>query len=508
MTAISRIVSGSLAAWVTIGVSLLGQLCAVPIFLHVWDKSIFARWLLLQTIVALFQIPDIAHQSYLGGELYKAGSDDRAQITKLFSSGALAAICVSIVEFLLIVILVVSGQIKWLFGSQEAVDLGIGWPEIVFVIGHSALWCTLGSIGGIAVRVVSVFGYFPRMAWWGAALAAATLVVTLAIALLGGGLLEVVIGYLVTMAIVQSVLCTDLRRIFRKLGIEFKHDTLREGLRRYGTSLLLAAQNLCDIARQQGARLILAPLTGTAAVADFATMRTGANVALQGLSTVTNPLMPELMRVLRLRDQERVEGAFGSIWLLLLLGMAPAVVMIQAFIEPAFLRWTNFTIAYDPWLFAEFSLAVLLCAIFQPAQAVVRGNNLVRPQIFMGITSCIVAVVGMMALTPRFGLNGAAAALCLAELVVGLCVTAACLRWMSQAGLRWPWSSFGWVCLGVGVAIIGCFGICIRPDASGWIAIFATLLICLTAFGYWSSLPPLARARSLSLVQRAIPKKR
>ena len=116
--------------------------------------------------------------------------------------------------------------------------------------------------------------------------------------------------------------------------------------------------------RQQGVRLVLAPLAGPVALAAFSTMRTGANVALQGLNTIVNPILPDLMRFLHDRDQPRSEAAFSTIWVVVVALMAPGVVILQLIMEPLFVFWTQGKIALIPFFLQHCRLVFSFMLLF------------------------------------------------------------------------------------------------------------------------------------------------
>ncbi|MEJ7663173.1 MAG: hypothetical protein WKG07_28365 [Hymenobacter sp.] len=140
----------------------------------------------------------------------------------------------------------------------------------------------------------------------------------------------------------------DLFRLLRREKVPFSRPSVRLGWQNTLRSLAVSGKWLLENARQQGVRLLMAPLAGVAGLTAFSTMRTGANVSLQGLNTIVNPLMPELMRFLHQRDQLRVESAFSTVWFVLVAVLAPAMVVVQAFVEPLYLLWTRGRVPFSP----------------------------------------------------------------------------------------------------------------------------------------------------------------
>jgi O-antigen/teichoic acid export membrane protein len=167
-------------------------------------------------------------------------------------------------------------------------------------------------------------------------------------------------------------------------------------------------------------------------------MRTGANVALQGLNTIVNPMLPDLMRFLHGRDQPRSEAAFATVWIVVVALMAPGVVILQTFIEPFYVFWTQGKITFDPMLFAMLSLGVLVYAVVQPAMAVVIGNNLTKTQFSLAGLAAVTLLGVLCLLVPIIGIIGAAIALLLAEIVAAIGYKIYAQRWLNENDLEWP----------------------------------------------------------------------
>jgi O-antigen/teichoic acid export membrane protein len=214
-------------------------------------------------------------------------------------------------------------------------------------------------------------------------------------------------------------------------------------------------RGLADNLRQQGVRVVLAPLVGASEVAAFSALRTGANVAMQGLATVMHPLTPELMRYAGSRDRALTRDTFLLVWLVMLLAMVPTVILAQAFLPLVFPLWTQGKAHFDAPLFALLSGAVLVFGAVQPAAALVAGNNLLKAQLGSALLAGGVAVGGIFVLTPHWGLRGAAVALLAAEISSAIWLERAAIRWMRQVGLEWPKAA----ALKVKLALLGTFGV-------------------------------------------------
>jgi O-antigen/teichoic acid export membrane protein len=257
--------------------------------------------------------------------------------------------------------------------------------------------------------------------------------------------------------------------------------------------------------RHQGVRLALVPMTGVSEMAAFSTMRTGANFALQGLSTITVPVMPELMRYLVARDQPRMESTFAIVWLVLCAVLSPVVLVIQALAPELFPIWTRGKIAFDPALFSMLSTGVLVFALAQPAAAVVAGNNLVRSQLAVSLFAAVITVGGMLMFVPMYGIRGAAMALLSAELINLFFYVMRASAWMRGNDMRWPLHAFSAATLSVITAAVGLSAMTFFPESLTQCLAISLVLEALVALFYWRQLPTIARARAFGLLVRFLP---
>ena len=176
---------------------------------------------------------------------------------------------------------------------------------------------------------------------------------------------------------------------------------------------------------------------------EFSTTRTMSNLSMQGVGTVTNPIMPELMRFLRERDAQRTEAAIGFVWLFAVVLLAPVLVAFQWVMPTVYAEWTRGKITYDPALFALFSATLLLFALARPPLAVLQGNNLLKVQLGISITVSIIALGGILLMSTPFGTRGAAASLLVAELIGTVLAVWYSAKW-PRPGTRigFPWNLF------------------------------------------------------------------
>ena len=496
-SSLSRILSASIASWVRIGVTVLTQVALVPIYLSTWTPEVYGAWILLQSVWAIIIVIDLAHHDFVGYECLQVGINKRLEIANIVIAAIPVSFAISLLDLFIVALLIKFDYIEVLVGKD--LELLSQWRLSLILIAFS--WVFTGSQAGLLVRWLTPFGYNPMLTWWGVVHAALTAVIPAFVVYKGASLLDASIALCVTnlsfFFIFIVVMLGTLKK--EKLIVRYTINFTR-GLTRGYLSLWLVIKNFSEIAKQQGVRIILAPLVGTGEMVAFTTMRTGSNFTLQALNTVVNPVMPELMNFLILKDQHRMESIFAVVWLVLCGGLAPAVLLIQYLAPKFFPIWTNHKILFDPWLFEVFSLNVLVLSLAQPAIAIVQGKNSLRSQLIISLTTGSIAVVGMLIFVPIFGIFSAACSMLAAE-VIGLSAYVLCAqRLLKENRLKWPWTAFWAVLASVIMTTVGLTFISMVQSKFRLLSLFIFLiLIFLILIWYWSTLPIIAKNRSYKL---------
>lgn len=465
----SRILSGSLASWSQIFVNLIAQLVITPVFLSYWSAKTYGIWLTFLAATSFLQIIDNGHQTYLGNKFLIIGRDNKRDIEKTLSSALPLSIFSALFQIFVTIMVLNFTPISNILGHTK--DPSEIYALKFLLIGQVIIWGSSGSLGGLFVRSLSPFGHYSRFAWWQTILQSVMLIAPVVAVISGGGLLEAGITMLGATFFINIGLLLNVKLLYNKEEITIVKPTWSLGLYNFRQSLMLTLKAVLEMFRQQGARLILSPLGGAKEMAAFATMRTGANVASQGLSSITNPLMPELMRFLTQKDQARSEAAFGTVWIVMVAIMAPTVVILQCVVGPLYVIWTRGQIPFNPLLFAVLSLSILVYAGEQPSVAVVTGNNLLKSLLSISAIAATIVVGGMFILVPRIGILGAGIALLVAEIAATTFSRMVAKRWLHQNGLVWPKTAYS------------------IANTSVWIAAFSMLLMVYFANYKWIILP-------------------
>lgn len=502
MSTAARLISGSVASWVTIGINMAVQIVLVPIYLSYWDAKTYGIWLAVQALMSTLSMLDYGHQNFLAYEFLRLGLNDRRMLRKFLWSGIAMGVIISFVQVVLIVALVYTGALAFLLdensmeNSPLLKDAGIA----LFILGLS--WLAFATTPGLIGRALAAFGHYPRSAWWGVVAAIATATAPLIAVVMGGDLKMTSAAWFIGSAIFTAPMYLDYFRLLRREKISFVKPSLTMGYSNIIKSLPLLGKSIFENVRQQGVRLVLTPLAGPVGLVAFSTMRTGANVALQGLNTIVNPLVPDLMRFLHARDQPRTESAFATIWILVIAVMAPGVVILQAIVEPLYVIWTQNKVTFDPSTFALLSLGVLVYAVVQPAMAVVIGNNLTKTQLALTALAAVIVLVVMIAIVPLVGIVGAGAALLVAEISAAFGYKTYAKRWLKQNDLHWPSKAFHIAVASLVIAAASMGSLIFLPALKWFLLPVSMLLFAWNALRYWKILPEVAKQNAANLAAK------
>jgi O-antigen/teichoic acid export membrane protein len=477
------------------------QVLLVPVFLGHWTVEEYGCWLIIQTLVAVSQLLSTGHQTFVGYEFLKVGDKQQKQLQLLFYSALPYVLIIAVIELSGVLALAYLGFITASFDPNQSMDRGVLHQAVWSLVLYSLYW-VLGCGGALASRAVAPYGHFARMAWWASFLAVAQAVVSGVAVAAGADLLQTVVCVLLAGIIANIPIHLDMWRLFRRYGLLPVRPDWRFGLRNVGYSLAISLSSVLDLSRQQGVRIFLGAIIGVTEMTAFATTRTMSNLSLQGIGTITNPIMPEIMRFLRERDADRTNATVGFVWFFTVILLAPILIIFQCLMPTIFHIWTRGKIAFNPMLFGLFSISLLVFSIARPSVAVLQGNNLLKVQLWISILVSAIAVGGIILLTSTFGVSGAATALLFAELAGTILAIRFAWIWLNENKIGFPWRLFAVTLCSIAVTAVAIFAMIYLPGAILPIVGLSLSLCFVTVLAFLRQLPPVAVHRMRSLLMR------
>jgi O-antigen/teichoic acid export membrane protein len=506
MSSLQRFLSASAAAWVRIFLAGLSQALLVPVFLSHWSVEQYGCWLIIQSIVSVGSILSLSYQNFIGFELLKIGDGQPRTVRLVFYSALPLVVMMALIELSGLGCLIYFGFIGDVFDATHTLNPQLLGEALWSLIIYSLSWLISSSIAGLAWRTLVLYGHYPRMAWWNTYIALVTALTSGLAVSCGAGLLWTVIWITAAVVAASIPFYLDLWQKLRHHGLFPITPDWKLGLHHARLSLAIAATAALDISRQQGVRIFLSALVGIREMTTFSTIRVISNVSQQGVGTITNPVMPEIMKFLRNRDSERIHATVGLVWLLAVVLLAPVLVVLQWIVPMVFQVWTRGKIEFNPQVFGLFSILILLFSVARPAATILQGNNLLKDQLLISIAMFAAAVPGILLLTPKFGIAGTAAAMLLAELL-GATLTLWCAsRWLTKTGIAFPVRVFAITLASIifaSSAISLMVWVPRSAPAAAIISIIAGGFLCIALV---RQLPPAALGRLRRAVQRILPR--
>ena len=460
MTTVRRLVSGNLAGVGSMVANLGGQIATVPLFLHAWGAQRFATWLALTTAAALAALIDTAHLDYLGFETLRLPPGDRSRRAHVMCDAVPVFALFGLAEVAVLAAFLWSPWAPKIFGVAPAShDLLVVRAGLLAMF---AVWLLFQVPVGLLGRGLTSVGHFAATAWWYLAVAIGQLVGPALVAAMGGGLGMAVAAYLVATVVMISVNAWHYLRIARREALHWTSPDVATGGRRLLGGMTLGAANVIEYFQQTGFRLVLLPVLGAAMVA-FATMRTVANVVQQGLLTLVNPMVPELMRYVSARDRHRTALMMSVMLYVTVVALCPGVVALQAIVRPVYAAWTLGKLSFDPLTFTLLSCSLLVSAWSQASRAVVRGNNLVRAQTAISAATGAVLLGVTFATVGRMGVRGAALGVLAAESLRAGAFFWLSLRWFARESFTYPARATAAAALAVAATVATVFVMALYP---------------------------------------------
>jgi len=432
---LKRLAAGNIAAMLTMLVNIAAQILVVPIFLHFWSANIYGVWLALVTTMSLVTLADVTHQDYIGFESMKLKHNDRLGRSALISDAIPVIFLTGIVQLLAITFIIKFGLLNSIFhiNKENKFEIDSVSYSIIYLV---ILWVSYQNFSGILVRVLASLGYFATGAWWGLLNAVVVAVGPAIAAASGAGLVGAALVQVAATVIVNTFIYMHYYKILKIEGIVLTKPNLQSGLKRYLHSLILTSANIIEFLQQAGFRLIILPLIGTQRLVQFSTHRTIANVAQQGISTLINPTVPELMRFIVEKNSEKVSAVmFGMSYVTIVL-ICPGFVFLQLIVEYIFKMWTMGKVEFDPIAFASISGAVMILCLSQPSRAIIRGNNLVTSQALVSAIVGILLIILSFCLVRQYGVRGATYVLLVAETIRSALNISIATIWLKRARIQ------------------------------------------------------------------------
>lgn len=451
---------------------VVGQpILLVPLFIHAWTADGYGRWLSLTALISYLSLLDFGGQSYIGNLLaidYARGAvaDFRKKLSEAISL------------FLFIALSVFVLLVTFLFGLQELVIPGLNRPLLIderLIILFLATSFLISIPTGVYTTVYRSTGMYVRSAWLGNIVRLAQLLVFSGLLLLKVNPVIYAASYTIFAAVIAIMNIWDSqRKIVACQYLIIGVVQAWNGRLYLGGALRFWFIALATAANQQGILLVLAAFASPAVVVIYATHRTAAGLVGYVNNVVFSPLWSELSFMW-------AKGQFKELQLLLLLlvkgllvvsGMA--ALLIWVLLPSVYATWTGRDLKLYPLLLAILLVQTVLSSGWYTAGWVLYASNLHSKPALWSLANAFVTVVLALWLVPKYGVDGAAFATLLGDILCGLLV----FPILSAQSLKIRVSEFYWSMLKGFIILFPLIGVVLVYSLflQGWFLITAYMI--------------------------------
>jgi len=496
-----RALSGSISNVAGIGSLFLQNIVIVPVMLHRWGGELYGVWIAINAVQSLIQTIDTGKENYLGNEFNRLYHTDRPRLERLLSTGLCSILILGPLQVLLVLALRSGSMLGRLLGINlnPAAQNSVWLALLALVVG----WILSGSVGGLVIRLTYAVGYYARFNWWGV-LQRVLLIVGMVVAVeRGAGLVAVSVIFGSIQIVTNAAMMVDMFFILRRFGIRLRAPSLSLAVSAFGKSLLLTGASLLDNASTSGLFTLVAALFSAAVLPMFSTLRTLANVAMQCVTTIMNPLFPEMSRYNARNEIDKLNEMTSVCWLVTGPLVNAGLLCSILFVEPLYALWTHGKLPFQRDLFLLLALGVCLKSIGSPWYNYLICTNSIKGQWWVTFMRGAIVLGATYALATSAGLRSAGIAVVSAELVASLLLPLFFTqREFQRRGYSIPWRSF-WLAFSSVLTVAASFAVFAARLTSPEVPVaLGMAAIGLLAIAQWRTLSEETRARLISLVTR------
>ena len=481
-----RVTAGSIVGLVGLAINIVQSLLLVPLLLSFWTPQSYGLWMGIGALVSLLVALDTGHQNYLGNLLNRQWVEDQAALARTVRSGTRAAVAIALIELAAALGLAATGHVaNFAGGPGWASDWSIAGALIVNMV----FWVLNGSIGGIIVRLYTPAGLYARAQWFGIVYRLAGFLAVMVAVFGGASVLGAMIAQVLAWSACNIYIFSDLRRRFPEIHPWWQGGDWSLAWRNFRASIMLTINGVIEQAGGNGVVVFVGHALNPIAVALFTTLRTIANLALQGTSIMLNPLTPDFVRYHIGGEGEKLTALFRTSWIVGTTFVSAGLVLGVLVLEPLYDIWTRGALPLDRWLFAFLGAAVAVRQWAAPFQSYLSSLNRLRSQSSMAAARAIGSLGLATLLLPHMGLSAAGLGALVAEAAAAWIALSAVRRELNEIVTPFPTKSAILSLTQIGIAFVAWL---LGASGTGgrivWM-LAALLSILGLACIQWSSLP-------------------
>jgi O-antigen/teichoic acid export membrane protein len=463
------------------------QLISVPICLKYWGKEAYGSWLAIYAAFMLVRSLDIGFVSYVGNKLNYLYHQDQSALREHLASSVIGITAIGTIQLAIGVAAMFSDGIVLLIGvsSAPATDHRSSMALLVMI----ATWVLSGSYLGIVHRLLIPAGMMYQAAWWSM-----------------GFQVSQFSGIILAATLHFDMLQTSLLFAFSQLAIYFASAIYIQqklpayfpwwragrpstGIRDLGCSMWLAASNIIQQGSINGTVILVAALSGPAAVPVFTTVRTLSNLWVNVTNVLTTPLVPDVVRYQATGDGRKLVTINEAYWVLVGTAVNLGVLITYPLISPLYGYWTAHAVALDKLLLCLLLASIVLANAGGLITAYLNGINSLGVVLAASIVRGFLGLGTGAFLFVQFGLAGFGMGILLGELLAQFVMARYFVtRDLARQGVGLPLRSFAPITLSTVSVLVFLLGDGCGFTVAKYLYPIALLGVTMAAFWGWNGL--------------------
>jgi O-antigen/teichoic acid export membrane protein len=394
----------SLVTGLSTFLSVAIQLFSVPICLKFWGKETYGGWLALYAAFMLVRSTDTGFVSYVGNKLNALYHKDQNALREHLASSVAGIAVIAMIQISIGVAAIFSDGIVHLLGvtSGPASDHRSSLALLVLI----GTWALSGSYLGIVHRLLIPTGMMYQAAWWGLGFQVSQFAGIILAAIVHFDLLQTSLLFALIQCSVYFASAIYIRQKLPAYYPWWRGGLAHTGFKDLGRSMFLTASNLIQQGTTNGTVIMIAALSGPAAVPVFTTVRTLANLWTNVTNVLTAPLLPEVVRYHATNEGQKMVTISEAYWVLVGTTVNLGVLSTYPLIGPMYGYWTAHTVALDQSLLCLLLAGVVVMNVGGLLSLYLNGINSLRVVLAAAVIRGVLSLVVGGFLFQYFGLAG------------------------------------------------------------------------------------------------------
>lgn len=380
------------------------QLISVPICLKYWGKETYGSWLALYAAFMLVRSLDTGFISYVGSKLNTLYHQDQNALREHLASAITGIAFIGALQLSIGVAAIFSDGLVLLLGvPSDTVSDHRSSLALLVLIGT---WALFGSYLGIVHRLLIPTGMMYQAAWWAMGFQVSQFTGIILAAILHFDMLQTSLLFAFLQLSIYFASAIYIRQKLPAYYPWWRGGRPRTGIKDLGRSMWLTTSNLILQGATNGTVILVAALSGPAAVPVFTTVRTLANLWTNVTSVLSTPLLPEVVRYHATGEGRKIVTISEAYWVLVGTAVNLGVLITYPLIEPMYGYWTAHAVSLDKSLLCLLLASVIVANVGGLITLYLNGINSLRVVLVASVIRGILSLGAGGFLFFHFGLAG------------------------------------------------------------------------------------------------------